>query len=233
MSHLATFIFVFIFAWGAGKQHTANAVIINNQEVDLAITDTVYFDIAIDSQPRGRIVMGLYGNALPSAVKNFRVLCSGILGYGYKGTPIHSVVQDIFLAGGVMGHTSEGKQYGRSIYNEAIQFENVVIPFDSPGQVVMSIDKYRRGDSKFGISSSKENVPQGLIGLQEISLLVIGEVLEGMDIVWEINDNNPMDQGEMEHQVVIEDSGVIKKKKKKNFRPETAESMPNPAKEEL
>eukprot|EP00301_Raphidiophrys_heterophryoidea_P023190 c7141_g1_i1.p1 GENE.c7141_g1_i1~~c7141_g1_i1.p1 ORF type:complete len:224 (+),score=58.43 c7141_g1_i1:39-674(+) len=160
MSHLATFIFVFIFAWGAGKQHTANAVIINNQEVDLAITDTVYFDIAIDSQPRGRIVMGLYGNALPSAVKNFRVLCSGILGYGYKGTPIHSVVQDIFLAGGVMGHTSEGKQYGRSIYNEAIQFENVVIPFDSPGQVVMSIDKYRRGDSKFGISSSKENVPQ-------------------------------------------------------------------------
>ena len=41
------------------------------------ITSRVYFDINIQNQPMGRIVIGLYGNETPKTSKNFETLCKG------------------------------------------------------------------------------------------------------------------------------------------------------------
>ena len=41
------------------------------------ITSRVYFDINVQNQPLGRIVIGLYGSTTPKTCHNFETLCKG------------------------------------------------------------------------------------------------------------------------------------------------------------
>jgi peptidylprolyl isomerase len=63
------------------------------------ITDKVFFDIEIDGQAAGRIILGLFGKVAPKTVLNFKSLCACDKGQGklsgkdlcYKNTPIHRI----------------------------------------------------------------------------------------------------------------------------------------------
>lgn len=61
-------------------------------KTDAEITDTVYFDIEIDDEPAGRIEMGLYGGVTPKTAENFKQLCTGEPGFGYKNSPFHRII---------------------------------------------------------------------------------------------------------------------------------------------
>lgn len=41
------------------------------------VTDKVFFDVEIDGVPAGRVIMGLYGGAVPRTAANFIGLCKG------------------------------------------------------------------------------------------------------------------------------------------------------------
>jgi len=69
-------------------------------KTDAEVTDTVFFDISIDGEPAGRIEMGLFGSTTPKTCDNFKQLCTGKPGFGYKGSGFHRIIPGFMCQGG-------------------------------------------------------------------------------------------------------------------------------------
>ena len=57
----------------------------------------VYFDVAANGEKLGRITFELRSDVVPKTAENFRCLCTGEKGYGYKGCTFHRVIPQFML----------------------------------------------------------------------------------------------------------------------------------------
>lgn len=57
----------------------------------------VFMDISIDNKKAGRVVFELYHDIVSKTAENFKALCTGEKGYGYKGSTFHRIIPSLLF----------------------------------------------------------------------------------------------------------------------------------------
>lgn len=96
----------------------------------------VFFDIEIDDEPRGRLVMELYRHALPQTAQNFLFLATHQQGFGFRSSYFHRIIPGFMAQGGDF-EKSDGTG-GYSVFGEKFDDEGFVFPHDRPGLLSMA-----------------------------------------------------------------------------------------------
>lgn len=133
----------------------------------------VFFDVNVNQLKLGRIVIELFNDITPKTCgrfhnsakiliydsskiqlkfkENFRALCTGEFGFGYKHSTFHRVIPEFMCQGGDI--TENNGTGGRSIYDGYFEDENFAVKHTTHGLVSMANSGPNTNLSQFFIST--------------------------------------------------------------------------------
>jgi peptidyl-prolyl isomerase F (cyclophilin D) len=186
-----------------------------------------YLDITANGKKLGRIVVELRQDVVPKTAENFRALCTGEKGFGFKGSPFHRIIPGFMCQGG--DFTEFNGQGGKSIYGDRFDDENFELKH-ATGVLSMANRGPNTDGSQFYICTG----PTKSLSYLDGHYVVFGRVVQGMDVVSKI-ENLGSQSGKPRAKVIIEDCGELKPESQKTSELKSeparpAELTPAPAK---
>jgi len=160
----------------------------------------VFFDIIADGEKLGRVTFELRTDVTPVTAENFRALCTGEKGFGYKGSPFHRVIPGFMCQGG--DFTNRNGTGGKSIYGDKFADENFTLKHTEPGLLSMANAGRNTNGSQFFITTA-------ITGWLDGKHTVFGKVTDGMDVIKKMETMGSQ-SGATSKKLLIEDCGELK-----------------------
>ncbi|KAI8890818.1 hypothetical protein K501DRAFT_236535 [Backusella circina FSU 941] len=174
----------------------------------MKINPRVFFDIDIDGNRIGRIIMELFADEVPMTAENFRALCTGEKGLGkvsnvplhFRGSIFHRIIKGFMCQGG--DFTRRNGSGGESIYGANFPDESFIRKHDTHGLLSMANRGPNTQSSQFFITTRPTPHLDG-------KHVVFGRVVSGFNVA-EIMENEPVDSNDRPlHNVMIANSGEL------------------------
>ncbi|XP_058492987.1 peptidyl-prolyl cis-trans isomerase A [Solea solea] len=165
----------------------------------MASNPRVFFDVTANGASIGRVVMELRADVVPKTAENFRALCTGEKGFGYKGSTFHRIIPNFMCQGGdFTNHNGTG---GKSIYGNKFADENFALKHTCEGTLSMANAGPNTNGSQFFICTE---ITSWLDGKH----VVFGKVVEGMPVVKKMESYGSQ-SGKTKTNIAIADCGQL------------------------